>query len=171
MKVDTYPWSKILPRWFFGAAEMGLSVFLVLRFHMYIGLFFAAYWVLSMFALLPLIRCTKCYYYGKRCNTAWGVWAGLAFTQGEQKYFQAGYALSFILWPLRFIPIGLGVLGLRNGLAFVPDGLFGIYLAIILLHRLYYRSANCPVCVQQENCPVYNPHVLAEKASSSESTG
>lgn len=160
IKYDIYPWSKILPRWFFGMIEMGISVYLVISFKMYVGLAYAAYWIVSMLVLLPLIRCIHCYYYGKRCNTALGLFAGFAFPQGETIYFQAGYALTFILWPLRIIPVGIGLLGLLDGVTFIPDGLFGIYIIIIVLHRLYYRTANCRVCNMQSECPVYNPHVL-----------
>jgi hypothetical protein len=159
-KIDTFPFSKILPRWILGAAEIGLSIYFVISFHYYLGLFYGAYWIFSLFVLLPLIRCTKCYYYGKRCNTAWGLLAKFAFPRGETVYFQAGYALTVLLWPLRFFPFAIGLLGLIGGITLEHDGLFGAYIVIILLHRLFYRLANCPVCHQQEICPVYNPEVL-----------
>ncbi len=159
-KIDRYPIYKILPRLILGAAEAGLSVYLVISFKMYLGLAFSAYWIFSMLVLLPLLRCTKCYYYGKRCNTGWGVYAKVVFPRGEPEYFQSGYALTVILWPLRMLPVAVGLLNLIGGLEFIPDGLFGIYILIIILHRIYYRSSNCPVCHQQQVCPVYNPHVL-----------
>lgn len=159
-KYDSYPWSKILPRWLWGTGEIGISIYLVITYKMYFGLFYAAYWIFSLFVLLPLIRCIHCYYYGKRCNTAWGLLAGFAFPRGEAKYFQSGYALTFMLWPLRLLPIAIGALNLIDGILFMPDGLFGIYILIIILHRLYYRTANCPRCYQQSQCPVYNPHIL-----------
>jgi len=160
--IDKYSWWKILPRWILGAGEIGLSVFLIISFHEILGLFFSAYWVLSLFVFLPLLRCTKCYYYGKRCNTAWGLFAGFAFSAGEQVFFQAGYGLTMLLWPLRILPFGIGILKLINGFSFNPDGLFGIYVAIIILHRLYYRTACCPTCYQKGICPVYNPQVLSQ---------
>jgi hypothetical protein len=167
-KLDSYPWSKILPRWLLGGIEIGISIYLVIGFHMYFGLAYAAYWIFSLFVLLPLIRCTKCYYYGKRCNTAWGLWARFAFPPGDQVYFTAGYALTFLLWPLRFFPIAFGLLNTIGGFTFIPDGLFGIYLVAIILHRLYYRRVNCPVCYQQGICPVYNPHILTDRSPVSE---
>lgn len=160
-KLDCYPWLKIIPRWIFGVAEMGISIYLVIKFKLYLGLFFSAYWIFCLFVLLPLIRCTKCYYYGKRCNTAWGLFAGFAFPKGELIYFQAGYALTFLIWPARILSVGVGLLNLLDGLSFMPDGLFGIYILIIILHRIYYRVSNCPACHQKEICPVYNPHVLS----------
>ena len=161
--IDTYSWWRILPRWLFGAAEIGLSIYLLITFHYYLGLFFGAYWVFSLFVLLPLIRCVRCYYYGKRCNTAWGLLASFAFPKGDPVYFQAGYALTMIIWPLRILPIGLGLLRLIDGVTFDPDGLFGIYIGVIILHRLYYRSVSCRVCHQKNVCPLYNPQILAPK--------
>ena len=164
-KIDTYPWVKIFPRWVFGASEIGLSTYLVITFNLNIGLIFCAYWVFSLFVLLPLFRCTKCYYHGKRCSSAWGVVSGFAFAKGEQVYFQAGYGLTILLWPLRLAPIGLGLLNLIDGIAFNPDGIFGIYITVIIIHRLYYRLVSCPVCCQREICPVYNAAVLGDQKS------
>ncbi len=162
-RYDTYPFSRIIPRWILGFAEICLSIYLVIMFKTNLGLAFGAYWVFSLFVLLPLIRCTKCYYYGKRCNTGWGLLAGFAFPKSEEKYFHAGYALTILMWPLRLLPMAIGLLGLIGDLTFIPDGLFGIYLLIIIIHRLYYRSFNCPVCHQQERCPVYNPLILKQE--------
>lgn len=162
---DSYPWARIIPRLIMGLGEIGLSIYLVIKFKMYLGLFFGAYWILALFVLLPMIRCTKCYYYGKRCNTGWGLFAGFAFPKGDTRYFQAGYALTFLIWPARILPFGVGLLNLIDGLSFLPDGLFGIYVLLIILHRIYYRAVNCPVCHQKPVCPVYNPHVLAPEKS------
>jgi hypothetical protein len=162
-RYDTYPWRKILPRWFFGAVEAGLSTYIVIGLNVNLGLIFSSYWAFSMLVLLPLIRCTKCYYYGKRCNTGWGLLASFAFPRGEEIYFRSGYALTFLLWPLRILPIGISLLNLIDGLTFIPDGLFGIYILMIILHRVYYRASNCPGCHQKEVCPVYDPSVLVKK--------
>jgi len=164
-RYDTYPFSRIIPRWILGFAEICLSLYLIISYKTNLGLVYGAYWVFSLCVLLPLIRCTKCYYYGKRCNTGWGLLAGFAFPKGEQEYFQAGYALTFLMWPLRLLPIFVGLQNLIGGLTFLSDGLFGIYLLIIIAHRLYYRSFNCPVCHQRDNCPVYDPFILNKDAA------
>jgi hypothetical protein len=168
--IDTYPWRKILPRWILGIVEIGLSVYFVIRINQNLGLFYAAWWAVSLFVILPLVRCIYCHYYGKRCNTAWGRWAGFAFDKGEPRYFQSGYGLTFLLWPLRILPFLSGmkdlVGALGDKLQFDPNGLFGIYVLVIILHRLFYRTANCPACHQKGICPVYNPKILAEHTES-----
>jgi hypothetical protein len=167
--IDIYPWWKILPRWLFGIIEIGLSIYFVIRMNQNLGLFYAAWWAVSLFVVLPLVRCCHCHYFGKRCNTGWGLLAGFAFSKGESKYFQSGYGLTLLLWPLRFLPIALGLRDLLGaidgGLQPNPNGLFGIYILAIILHRWFYRAANCPACHQQGNCPVYNPRILANFSS------
>ena len=168
--IDTYPWAKILPRWILGIVEVGLSIYIVINFHQVLGLVFCAAWILALFVMLPLLRCTKCYYYGKRCNTAWGLITKFMFPPGDQVYFQSAYGLTFIFWPLRIIPLGLGALTLLGDFKFNPQGLFLIYVGAMILHRLYYRAANCPVCRQKAVCPVYNPHILAPQMSDPNAT-
>jgi hypothetical protein len=157
---ENYPWAKILPRWLFGASEIGLSIWAVISFNLNLGIFFAVWWAISLFVLLPLLRCTKCYYYGKRCNTGWGLIAKFAFAKNETSYFHSGYALTALLWPLRIIPFAFGILNLLDGFSFNPDGLFIIYFHTIIFHRFYYRRINCVACYQKEICPVINPQLL-----------
>ena len=168
---ETYPWRKILPRWVFGLIEIGLSVYFVIRSNENLGLFYAAWWAVSLFVLLPLIRCIHCYYYGNRCNTAWGLITGFAFSKGETKYFQSGYGLTFLLWPLRLLPFLFGLKDLLGAtikweFALNPNGLFGIYVLIIIIHRWYYRKSNCPSCYQKATCPVYNPRAMVGQVES-----
>ena len=159
-----------MPRWLLGIIEIGLSIYFVIRFNTNLGLIYGAWWGFSLFVLLPLFRCSHCYYYGKRCNTGWGLLAGFTFKKGNPEFFQAGYGLTILLWPLRLLPIAIGLLDLKGALggefSFIPHGLFGIYILAILLHRLYYRAANCPVCHQRSICPVYDPKALVEPTNS-----
>ncbi|NLI16195.1 MAG: hypothetical protein GX409_07925 [candidate division Zixibacteria bacterium] len=169
--IDKYPWRKIVPRWILGITEIGLSVYFVIRANENLGLFFAAWWAVSLFVLLPLIRCIHCFYYGKRCNTAWGLITGFSFAKGETKFFQSGYGLTFLLWPLRILPFFFGFKDLLGAtmeweFAFNPNGLFGIYVLTLVIHRLYYRKSNCPSCYQKSLCPVYNPQAMVEPVDS-----
>jgi len=50
--------------------------------------------------------------------------------------------------------------------AFNPNGLFGIYVLIIIIHRLYYLKSNCPSCYQKATCPVYNPRAMVGQVES-----
>lgn len=158
--LDKYPYRIILARWFFAAAEMGLASYLVFCFKFDIGLLFLIYGFVSAFVLLPLIRCVRCYYYGKRCNFGWGILVSKLFPRVDGDSYYAIYGYSFLFWPLRIFPIGAGLLtvldGVLGGFKFFPQAIFGIYLVVLFLHRRYYRSIACRRCHQNAVCPVYD---------------
>jgi len=183
MKIyENYPLSKILARWFFALTEMGIASFIVFDFGFRWGLLFLIYGFVGIFVLLPLARCIRCYYYGKACNFGLGKWAAVFFPEAQEKKFASAYGFTIFLWPLRIIPIGLGIIPIigviRFGLTIPPDypvgmleamvsnlrtvphGLYVIYLAVIYLHRKYYRSRSCPNCHHKIDCPVYDKKAL-----------
>jgi len=179
---DNFPLTAVFPRWLFALAEMGLGSYFVFKFGFNSGLIFLIYGFVSMFVLLPLTRCSRCFYYGKICNFGLGKWAAWFFPESEEKVFSSAYGYSILLWPLRIIPMGLGLIPIigviRNGLSVpsgefadmgqtviaglqvIPHGLFVIYLLIIFLHRKYYRSRSCPRCYHKSDCPVYDKNSL-----------
>jgi len=179
---DNFPMTAVLPRWLFALAEMGLASYFVFKFGFRSGLIFLIYGFVSVFALLPLTRCNRCFYYGRVCNFGLGKWAALFFPESGEKVYSSAYGYTILLWPLRIIPMGLGLIPLvgviRNGLSVpsgnigdmaqtiilslqvVPHGLFIIYLLLIYLHRRFYRSRSCPYCYHKPDCPVYNKNSL-----------
>lgn len=159
--IDKYPYSIILTRWFLTTAEMVLGTYFVIRFRFELGVAFLAYGVVCVFLLLPVIRCVRCYYYGKRCNFGWGVMVSRLFPRVENESYASAYGFTILFWPLRILPIGFGFIdiyaGIRGGeLMLLPHGLFAIYLLVILIHRWFYRSFSCRRCHQREGCPVYD---------------
>jgi hypothetical protein len=159
--LDKYPRWIILTRWFLVAAEMGLATYSVMAYSLNLGLLFVVYGVISIFLLLPMIRCVRCYYYGKLCNFGWGLLVSKFFPKAENSPYPSTYGFTMAFWPLRIIPIGLGFLNLldgylNSGFAINPHGLFGIYLLVILIHRRFYRAVACTRCHQCPTCPVYD---------------
>jgi hypothetical protein len=163
--VDNYPRWIALIRWFLLAVEGGIAIYFAVNFRSDFGILFLAYGVVSLFLIFPFIRCVRCSYYGRRCNFGWSrFWISKFFPKDETNHFGAYYGWSFVFWPLRVVPIALGIRSLPGWLFdkfnFPTHGLFLIYLAAILLHRLFYRSRACPRCHQKETCPVYSGHVI-----------
>jgi hypothetical protein len=167
--IDSFPSMTIMIRWILVASEMILASYIVIFYQFYLGLFFIAYGAIAIFLLLPLIRCVRCYYYGKRCNFGWGVWVAKLFPRAENSPYPSTYGYSFLFWPIRLIPIAIGFIGLPTiiveGFDFSRDGLFLIYLFIIIVHRLFYRNRACSRCNQRPTCPVYNIDAMAGKIS------
>jgi hypothetical protein len=179
---DDFPITLVVYRWLFALAEMGLASYFVFKFGFRSGLIFLIYGFVSVFVLLPLARCNRCFYYGKVCNFGLGKWAALFFPESAEKVYSSAYGYTILLWPLRIIPIGLGLIpiigviigGLSvpsgnlgdmgqtiiSSLRVVPHGLFIIYLLIIYLHRKFYRSRSCPRCYHKPECPVYDENAL-----------
>lgn len=179
---ENYPREKILVRWLFALAEMGIASYFVFNFGFRTGLIFLIYGFVGIFVILPLSRCIRCYYYGKFCNFGLGKWVSLFFPESKDKKFASAYGFTVFLWPLRIIPLGLGIIpiigviryGLNipsgypldmakaviTSLRIIPHGLFVIYLAVIYLHRKYYRSKSCPGCHHKTDCPVYDKKAL-----------
>ncbi len=164
--VDKYSYGIIIPRWILAVAELGLAFYLVHLFKFELGLFFLIYGVVCAFVLLPLIRCVRCYYYGKRCNFGWGVMVSKLLPKVEGENYASSYGYSILFWPLRIIPFGLGITGVIfgffAGFQFIPQGLFGIYVLVILLHRWFYRKLACSRCHQRPGCPVYDAKAIIE---------
>jgi hypothetical protein len=181
--LENYPLGRIIPRWIFALLEMGLASSLVFDFKFKTGLLFLIYGFVGIFVVLPLTRCVRCYYYGRICNFGLGQWAAFFFPEASEKNFPSAYGYSVLLWPLRIIPMGLGIIpfigAIRNGLAapadgmgetlgaiiggigIFPHGIFIIYLLVIFMHRRYYRSKSCTACYHKHNCPVYDKEALA----------
>lgn len=179
---DNFPLSTVIPRWIFALTEMGLASYFVFKFGFRSGLIFLIYGFVGIFVLLPLTRCNRCFYYGKVCNFGLGKWASLFFPESGEKVYSSAYGYTMLLWPLRIIPIGFGLIpifglirgGLSvpsgelsdmvgtiiSGLEIVPYGLFVVYLLVIYLHRKYYRSRSCTRCYHISDCPVYDKNSL-----------
>ena len=170
--LDRYPWRIILFRWFLVALEMGLATYLVLSLRFELALLFIVYGVIAILFLLPAIRCSRCYYYGKRCNFGWGVWVSKVFPRDSDNAFSSFYGYTILLWPIRIIPIGAGLwsaLGLVFG---KPDilslSIFGGYLLVIIIHRHFYRSRACVRCHEKDNCAVFDKRVMLRLLEKSE---
>ncbi|OGC90546.1 MAG: hypothetical protein A2W25_00475 [candidate division Zixibacteria bacterium RBG_16_53_22] len=169
--IDRYPWRIIFIRWALLTIEASIGLYFVMGVRMELGVMFLAYGVVCLFLLLPLIRCVRCSYYGRRCNFGWGVWVSKVFSRDETHSQSAFYGYTILFWPLRLFPLLLGFAKFLNGLIAVfagqfeqfrlmPHGLYLIYLTTLWLHRRFYRAASCSRCHEQLSCPVYNSRVM-----------
>jgi hypothetical protein len=168
LQVDNYSRRIVFVRWVFLTIEAGLAVYFALSFGLNFGILFLAYGIVCLFLIFPLIRCVRCSYYGKRCNFGWGrFWVSKFFPKDEAGQFGEYYGWSIFLWPIRLIPIGLGIRNLPfwifGKFSFTQHGLFVIYLAILFLHRRFYRARACSRCRQMAVCPVYTGRIIAPK--------
>jgi hypothetical protein len=155
-----FPTSIVLIRRLFLIIEAALATYFVISFRLEFGVVFIAYGVVCLFLLLPLIRCVRCGYYGKRCSVGWGKWVAGIFPRDDQRPPDAYYGYTMLFWPLRALPILLACKSILDGISgkfgLMPQGLFGLYFLILYLGRRFYRARACPLCLHRTNCPVYN---------------
>lgn len=170
--IDRYPWRIVLTRWFLLAVEAAIGTYFIVAFRLELGILYVAYGVVCLFMLLPLVRCVRCYYYGKRCNFGWGVWVARLFPRDDANPQSAFYGYTMLFWPLRAIPLLLGsmlllmdIIGVFMVSEFLPllnlrNALFLIYLTALIAHRRFYRAASCGKCHEKLICPVYNSRAV-----------
>jgi hypothetical protein len=164
--LNTYPRRIPVIRWLLLIIEAGLALYITLGASLSFGIAFLAYGIVCLFLIFPLVRCVRCSYYGQRCNFGWGkFWVARFFTKSENGNFGTYYGWSILFWPLRFIPIILGIrllpIWVTGKFSFLAHGLFLIYLAVLFLHRRFYRARSCPKCHQMAICPVYNGRIAS----------
>jgi hypothetical protein len=163
---DIYPKRIVFIRWLFLSVEAVLALYFVFSFQTILGIIFLAYGVVCLFLIYPLFRCVRCGYYGKRCNFGWGrFWVSKLFPKDDGGHFGDNHGWSMLFWPLRIIPIVLGLrelpLWILGKFSFTAHGLFIIYLAILFLHRRFYRARACTRCHQMAICPIYTGRINA----------
>jgi hypothetical protein len=166
-----YPWRIIIVRWLLLAIEAGIAIFYVMKIRLELAILYIVYGVVCLFLLLPLIRCVRCRYYGKRCNFGWGVWVSRVFPRDEVNPQAAFYGYTILFWPLRIIPIVVALrlylmyligifIGMEQRFTLDTHGFFLIYLATIFIHRRFYRFSACTRCHEKSYCPVYNSQAI-----------
>jgi hypothetical protein len=173
--VDKYSWRIIFTRWLLLAIEFGIAVYIILGVRQELAIMYVVYAVVCLFLLLPLIRCVRCSYYGKRCNIGWGVWVSKLFPRDEKSPQSAYYGYTILFWPLRIFPILFGLRFFIDGIVFVfsgafdeflfiPHGLYLTYIGVIIIHRRFYRASSCARCHERLSCPVYNSRAMLTHA-------
>ncbi len=168
--IENYPRTTVFFRWLLLLMEAGLALYMVFKFNPLLGIAYLPYSIVCLFVIFPLIRCVRCNYYGLRCNFGWGrSWIFKFFPKEETNNYGAYYGWSILFWPIRVVPVILGIralpLWITGRFDFMTHGLFLIYLAIIFIHRLYYRGRACPKCRQNKICPVYLGRIPLSQAS------
>jgi len=158
--------ATVFVRWLLFMAESVIAIYFTITFRLDIGIFFIAYGVVCLLLLFPLIRCVRCVYYGRRCSLGLGRWVAELFPRDQQNPPGEYDGFNIVFWPLRIIPIILGIMSLIGGFmskfTIIPHGLFAAYLLIILIQRRYYRSGACPTCAGAEIRPIDNSREVVQ---------
>jgi len=132
--------------------EAGLALFLIYSARMEYGILYLIYALICIFLLMPLFRCAQCDYYGRRCSYGWGKLASKMVKDEYRGLFKNQTGLNVIFWPLRLVPILLSLSGILGSIVsetfdFRNYYIFGIYLFILILQKLFFKSRVCPALI------------------------
>ena len=103
------------------------------------------------------LRCSYCYYCGKRCYSGWGKIAGFSFKRGNNKEFNnpGNYGIvAFLSSVLLLAPIMLGILTLILAFSIPALLLIIAYCVVAFTPNYFFKEKTCHMCKQgQLGCP------------------
>ncbi|QEE14290.1 hypothetical protein DSAG12_00101 [Promethearchaeum syntrophicum] len=123
------------------------------------GIFYAIFCILTIFLSLKL-RCTYCFYYGKRCGFGFGILSKVFFSQGESKEFNnPKNVIPVLLFSLvtSLLPLIVGVTLLIVNFSILHLVYFILYILFGVIPNFFIRSKSCAKCEQGKlGCPAYD---------------
>jgi len=122
-------------------------------------IFYAILCVLTIFLSLKL-RCSYCFYYGKRCGFGFGILSKIFFSQGESKEFNNSKnvipVLIFSMCTL-IIPVIVGIVLLIVDFSVFHLIYLILYILVAFLPNFFMRNKVCERCEQGKlGCPAYD---------------
>ena len=150
---QSYPKFVIIIRWIILAAAFALGIYILTGIKEVLGLAYIVYSLVVLTLVLPLSRCSSCFYHGRACNTGWGKVAAYLFPKGDESKFVRHYDYAIfihLLWIIPLLASLLQLVRLRNLLTLV---VFGVYLFVLLLEKVTLKKLACSRCRQREFCP------------------
>jgi hypothetical protein len=150
---ESYPKFVIVIRWIVLAGAFALGIYILTSIKELLGLAYIIYSLVVLTLILPLSRCSSCFYHGKACNTGWGKVAAYLFPKGDESKFDHHYDYAIfihLLWILPLLASFFQLVRARNLLALA---VFGVYLFVLLLEKIVLKKLACSRCRQREFCP------------------
>jgi len=131
-----------------------MAVYIIFGFYNILAYFYASYLAIAVTIILPLARCTRCYYYGKVCHISWGKATSFLYPKGKEELFGENFKYSVFLYPVWMIPLLVGLLQLVRLRDLQALLIFAIYLMILFISRRFLQwHAGCKQCHQRLFCP------------------
>jgi hypothetical protein len=119
------------------------------------GIVYLVTFAALVYGLMRRLTCTRCYYYGKRCGSGWGLLAARCFKRGNIEEFNqgAGAKIAPLVYGLMILVplIALAILTVQGVTTTV------VVLVAFLLGMLFYNSGPgrrrvCSVCKMRTVC-------------------
>ena len=120
-----------------------------------LGAVYLTFSVVMVYVVLRRLICTRCYYFGKRCGTGWGLLASMWFARGAREDFNesAGIRLAPMVYGLvTLAPLVALVVLLIQGATTSLLLLVGVFLGIGFYSSGPGRRRACSRCKMKLFC-------------------
>ncbi len=119
-----------------------------------LALIYALFIIIMLAIVLKKHPCSNCYYYGKRCNTGWGILSAYMFKRNSGNY-ELGIKLAAIVWSFATVVPILGMIALLIvDYSILNLALFILFLILTRINIWIHRKA-CMKCKMKYICPAY----------------
>ena len=136
-----------------------IGTLVIYSFNLIAGIFYVILCILTIILSLKL-RCSYCFYYGKRCGFGFGVLSKILFSQGESKEFNnSKNIIPVLVFSLgtSFIPVVIGIVLLIVNFSVFHLIYFILYILVAFLPNFFARSKVCKHCEQSKlGCPAFD---------------
>jgi len=152
-EVENYPIHVPLLRNLFNVSLLTIGLWILGGIHSGLALLYGLYCLAAATIIMPALRCTRCFYHGRRCSTGFGLLAGLFYRKDSCHSFTDGIWHNVFLLPIGLFPVGGAlwrVLFWRDGLSLWLS--FGLVLIIAGL-LTEHATLGCRSCRELAGCP------------------
>jgi len=151
---EKYPTSYVLANNLLIAAILS-TAYLGMK-DLFAGVFSKVYVLVSLLFILVILRwamCTNCYYYGKKCNTGWGILTAWLFKKGKKSEKVQKWLVLFhwVFW-FAILPVLVMVYLSLTSFSYVRLVYLGIFIILQIISNKF-RKVCCFHCYHKNNCP------------------
>ena len=154
---ENFPWqiTALCAGLTFSSYALGTVIF-----YLFYGLVAWGYLALCAVSLLISLRlrCTFCYYYGRRCASGLGTLSKLLFKKGDPDEFGRAknvVPVAVLSFTVMLLPMGAAIAATALNFSWLVPVLFFLYIIVAIVPGFILRnSVFCKSCNQRElGCP------------------
>lgn len=113
---------------------------------------YIAYCLLAAFFIMPLLRCTKCFYYQKLCSTGFSLVAQRLYKKKINSSFKEGMWHNIFLLPIALIPLSGAIYLLAAQPSYKNTILFSLVILSIASILTEHACFGCYNCKELKKC-------------------
>jgi len=136
-----------------------IGTLVIYSFNSIAGICYGISCILTIIVSLKL-RCSYCFYYGKKCGFGFCILSKIFFSQGESKEFNnSKNVIPVLIFSMcaSIIPVIMGIVLLIVNFSVFHLIYFILYIFVAFLPNFFMRNKVCERCEQGKlGCPAYD---------------